>query len=271
MAWNNTHCIDLELSSSQYLSHATNVIWDLSTGSIEAWINLESDVGGTDYTIISTETGGVGFALKVTSSTGNKLAFSINGGTGHVMNAGSTTLSLATWYHVAVAWDTAGAKIYLNGVQDATVTDSATISPSTNELRIGNSSVSTRLFDGKIDDIRIWNTKKTAADILASYRKELVGTETGLVSYWKLDNALTDSTTSAQTLTNNSAAVFSTSVPFIDGSFSDSMSPTESLSISVGWAISNSDSASPTESLSIKFGWGAQTKNSATFTPQNKS
>jgi len=42
----------------------------------------------------------------------------------------------------------------------------------------------------------------------------LIGTETGLKGYWKLNDSLLDETTNNNDLTNVNSAVFSTDVPF---------------------------------------------------------
>jgi len=38
-----------------------------------------------------------------------------------------------------------------------------------------------------IDDVRIWYTLKTSAEILASMNSELIGTEPGLGAYWNFN------------------------------------------------------------------------------------
>ncbi|MGH2491036.1 MAG: DUF1735 and LamG domain-containing protein, partial [Candidatus Limnocylindria bacterium] len=40
---------------------------------------------------------------------------------------------------------------------------------------------------GKLDDIRIWNVTRTAAQIAASYQTELSSAPAGLVANWKFD------------------------------------------------------------------------------------
>lgn len=65
-----------------------------------------------------------------------------------------------------------------------------------------------------IDEVRVWNTTRTGANILADYQTQLTGSEKNLQAYWKLDNALTDSTANANTLTNVNTAIFTSDVPF---------------------------------------------------------
>ena len=42
-------------------------------------------------------------------------------------------------------------------------------------------------FDGKLDEIRIWNIVRTENEIKASKEIALLGDEDGLVGYWMLD------------------------------------------------------------------------------------
>jgi hypothetical protein len=42
-------------------------------------------------------------------------------------------------------------------------------------------------WEGKLDDVRIWNVARTSAQIAASYRTELSGPQTGLVANWRFN------------------------------------------------------------------------------------
>lgn len=44
-----------------------------------------------------------------------------------------------------------------------------------------------RFLDGKLDDVRIWNTVRTAAQINDNKNIELTGSETGLVAYYPFE------------------------------------------------------------------------------------
>ena len=44
-----------------------------------------------------------------------------------------------------------------------------------------------RYFPGEIDEVRIWNTDRTSAEIRANMHHELQGNEANLVAYYKLD------------------------------------------------------------------------------------
>ena len=116
---------------------------------------------------------------------------------------------------------------------------------------------------GNIDDLRFWTTVRTGAQLLSDCNHELYGTETGLYGYYKFNNDLTDSTANAN---HGSAGTgygadpngysFSTSIPFLDGPSSASISPSTSPSLSpsasgsASSSLSGSPSVSPSSSAS---------------------
>lgn len=67
-------------------------------------------------------------------------------------------------------------------------------------------------LNGSIDDIRVWSEVHNGA---SDYNCQIAGSETNLNAYWKLNNALTDSTSNANNLTNTGSTPFNTtSLPF---------------------------------------------------------
>ena len=121
------------------------------------------------------------------------------------------------WFHVAASYDYINkeVRVYVNGViQDIYHYDSfgihqnvgpvATvnlknpdINPFANNtfpLLIGARSPSIEggnpamFFKGKIADVRFWNTVRSGSEIDADKNKQLTGTETGLMGYWKLND-----------------------------------------------------------------------------------
>ena len=49
-------------------------------------------------------------------------------------------------------------------------------------------------YKGSIDEVRIWNVGRTADQIAANMRKELVGNEAGLVGYWNFNDSTVTTT-----------------------------------------------------------------------------
>jgi len=229
----NTHSIDLELSSSQYLSitDGDQTGLDLTTDfTIEAWIKLEQlpSTAGNSFYIISKATTGSTLSYWIyIDFTNNKLTinFSDNGAfDDHYTRMVSDNAivdgdDVGEWVHIAVTVDISvpSAVMYKNtNVVADTVTASfaTSIYDSNSTVMIGAVLDVEKYFDGLIDEVRVWSDVRTAQEISDNYDKELVGNEAGLVAYWKLNNSLLDETANNNDLTNNGNATFSTDTPF---------------------------------------------------------
>ncbi|UAY53107.1 LamG-like jellyroll fold domain-containing protein [Ferruginibacter albus] len=97
-----------------------------------------------------------------------------------------------TWYHVAGVMDYANhnTKLYLNGQLVDTKTNTQLPFSRNIATRIGTQPVQgDSAFDGKMDEIRIWNYPRSAAEIAANYNQCLTGNESGLVAYYHFNEA----------------------------------------------------------------------------------
>lgn len=91
------------------------------------------------------------------------------------------------WVHLAGVYDGAW-KLYRNGELVATGTDNIGAVVMNAKWAIGaRGSGTERFFAGDIDEVRIWNIGRSAADVAAHYKSLLSGSEAGLVGYWRLD------------------------------------------------------------------------------------
>ena len=88
-----------------------------------------------------------------------------------------------------------------------------------------------------IDDVRLWSVVRTGTEINNNKSIQLLGTETNLNAYWRLNNNLVDKTANGNTLTNNGSAVFSTDTPFVNSGISTADASTSETSDSfIGFA-----------------------------------
>ena len=69
------------------------------------------------------------------------------------------------WTHLAVTYDGANLRLYVNGVQTASRALTGSIVTTTGLLKIGGNAVSGEWFNGLIDEVRIYNRALTAAQI----------------------------------------------------------------------------------------------------------
>ena len=121
-----------------------------------------------------------------------------------------------TWYHVAAVRDYANntSKLYVNGaLVDSKSNNHGPINPTLlpgfifgSWTGLGSTDSG---FAGKMDEIRIWNTPRTATEIQANYNKCLAGNETGLVAYYH-SNEKTGSVLHDVSVNANNAALSST-------------------------------------------------------------
>jgi hypothetical protein len=112
-------------------------------------------------------------------------------------------LTLNAWNHVAGTFNNGVTTLYVNGIAVATNTASfASIQASTSQITIGKDPVGVSgYFNGKMDEVRIWNTARTQAQIAGNMNNCLIGNESGLKNYFKLNenagSTVTDLVTSS--------------------------------------------------------------------------
>ena len=110
---------------------------------------------------------------------------------------GTNILSANQWYHVAAVNQGGSRRLYLNGVEQSLSGSALNVSANNNPIRIG-SDYGSRYFDGRIDEVRIWNIAREQADIAADMNSTLSGNENGLVAYYHFNegegNTLYDQT-----------------------------------------------------------------------------
>ncbi len=191
--------------SNDYVSFSQTPAFN-STTTIEAWIKIVIPTGYAiaEPNIVSwgADANSVEFRLGISGNTAT-LQFGIDatGSGGGAWQAiyGSTNINTGNWVHVAVVKNGNTSTLFINGVSETSGTISR--SPSLNTCDIGNlnehGGQQTRYFPGLIDEVRIWNTARTQAEIQANMYKELAGTESGLTNYYKMTNG------SGTTLTDN--------------------------------------------------------------------
>ena len=122
----------------------------------------------------------------------------------------TTSLPLNTWTHVAVSRSTSGVvKLYINGVLDASTATLNLTGSNTNSRVIGGKLVGSNLlgsFSGAIDEVKAWNTERTAQQIVASMGTELIGNESGLIAYYNFNQGAAAATNTTNTTLNNLTA-----------------------------------------------------------------
>ena len=140
------------------------------TGSVtlSAWVSF-SNFDNSLAAVISKYSGTNGYSIEKTAGE-NKLSFWVGDGSDDI-EVTSNTLSATTWYHVVGTNDGTTSKIYVNGSLANSTAQGSPVGP-TGNLKIGMHSeqtASSRYWNGKIDEVAIWNDALTVAEITALY------------------------------------------------------------------------------------------------------
>jgi hypothetical protein len=139
---------------------------DLSSAmTIEAWVNPSALGKAWRTVVLKEQSRQLVYGLYACDKTGFP--------SGHVFSnqqwavQGRGALPLNSWRHLAVTWDGATLRIYVNGAFVAQRATSTTrIVNSAGALRFGgNTSWANEWFKGAIDDIRIYNRNLSAAEL----------------------------------------------------------------------------------------------------------
>ena len=138
--------------------------------------------------------------------------------------SGATGNLAGAWHHVAATFDGTTRRIYLDGaLLNSDTPGSSHAVPNASNLRIGSTN-NTEYFPGSIDEVRVWNVARTAAQLNTAKGVGLPGGTAGLVAYYRLNegSGLTtaDATGTAAnlgTLTNGPAWT-TDAAPVVNGS-----------------------------------------------------
>ncbi len=149
---------------------------------VEAWV--KPDIQGVNNFFVAQGNGGPNTTLHIGYLVTGVLKF------GFGNNDLDTPVAYADrdWHHWACVYSSSGRskRIYRDGRLVASGTGSADYSGS-GLFTLGASPQVPSYFKGEIDEVRIWRVPRSAEEILAGYRRQLAGTETGLVAYWRFD------------------------------------------------------------------------------------
>jgi gliding motility-associated-like protein len=182
----------------------------------ECWFNLgnRTTVTGMESVVTASDAQlceDIGFIFNMPWSGGTGFGWVVSGQTGCGAPKGviATSMSFSpnTWYHAAGVMDysTSTMRLYINGNQ----VNSGTLTiPMSQRMKnsvavtIGNQDVNYNPyhtftpFNGKIDEVRFWNTVRTASEIQANYKACLAANTSNLVAYFKADEGTGNNTVS---------------------------------------------------------------------------
>ena len=176
--------------NSEYVTVPHNDVFNIQTAyTIEAWIFADEWKNlSWQGSIVSKDAQGpdVGYTLRCGDNGVLSFVMSVDNVWNEVLSP--PLMSIKQWHHVAAVVNNGVMTLYIDGMDVASKTYSGTPSNNTNNIAIGESSgFSGRLFDGVLDEIRIWNTARTQAQLNDNKTADLSGNESGLVAYYPMN------------------------------------------------------------------------------------
>jgi hypothetical protein len=156
--------------SGDYLTanFITNTDFEFTAGedfTLECWVRVNSFTQFNGLISLATTRSGNEYTLYIEGIAGSYYLRAATFGGGN-LSAGTTTLSTATWYHVAVTREGTTVRLFVNGNLEDTDTRTFTAGQQSN-IRIGSFGDGSLALNGWIDEVRISNTARYTAAFTA--------------------------------------------------------------------------------------------------------
>ncbi|MBI2327901.1 prepilin-type N-terminal cleavage/methylation domain-containing protein [Candidatus Curtissbacteria bacterium] len=141
-----------------------------NTITLAAWIK-PSRTGANEQVVGKWGAGQDSYQFRINSNNGcnsttNRITFRVESNSNCVLS--NTALTAGPWWHVVGTYDGANLKIYINGELDATAALITNLTDKTGSFSVGRNDDG-NYFQGVVDDVRIYNSALTAAEITNLY------------------------------------------------------------------------------------------------------
>jgi len=178
---------------------------------------------------------------------------------------GTTSVGTGAWHHAAATYDGSNLKVYLDGfLEDSVFVGQPCGSDGTHPVGIATGldrqGDPEGFLDGTIDEVRIWSTARTAAQIAANFNNRITGTASGLVARWGLDEGTGTAVASSAGTTLNGTIIgtpttgwnWSNAAPF---NLASPTAPAPPTALNLG----------PVTSSNVHLTWADNSNNEAEF------
>jgi gliding motility-associated-like protein len=185
----NGNAIDLDGTNDYIAAPLPTVFNNIGANSftVEMWVTRESPT--TTSRLFFAQLDSNNFATILVSLSGvpylyirdNSITYSVDT---------RTSIPVNQWTHLAFKWNATSKTItvLINGVElQNTVSGGTSSWGNDNRMTIGSRTDSAQFFNGKIDELRIWNQERNNAAIVASMNTCVSETDANLVAYYRLD------------------------------------------------------------------------------------
>jgi PKD repeat protein/glucose/arabinose dehydrogenase len=150
---------------NDWVTVADSALLDLTTGmTLSAWVFPTGH--GTFCTVVMKERPETEVYGLYSSTADERPGAGISrSGTSLVGISGSRALPLNTWTHLAVTYDGTTLRLFVNGLEVKRRSAPGALLTSGNPLRIGGNSIRPEFFQGRIDDVRIYDRALTVTEV----------------------------------------------------------------------------------------------------------
>ncbi|MFA5908367.1 MAG: LamG-like jellyroll fold domain-containing protein [Vicinamibacterales bacterium] len=182
--------------SSSWVTVADANSLDFTTGmTLSAWVRPTSVSGDYRTVMLKERAPGLSYALYGTDGASRPPAGYINTGGSDLAAIGPSNLAVNTWTHLALSYDGATMRLYVNGSLANSRSAAGSIQTSTGALRIGGNGVWGEYFAGSIDEVRAYNRALTQAEIQADLNTPVSGAPA--TGAWTLSGTISPAATGA--------------------------------------------------------------------------
>ena len=130
---------------------------------LEAWVRPNSVVNYRTL-ILKERPGELVYGIYSSTDTGRPSANATIAGSSREL-VGTSAIPVAAWTHLAVTYDGATLRLFVNGTQASQLAAAGAMPTSTSPLRIGGNAVWAEWFNGLIDEVRIYSRALSAGEI----------------------------------------------------------------------------------------------------------
>jgi uncharacterized protein YjdB len=170
---------------------------DFSTGTVEAWVKPGASSNNQGFVMMRPSVGSTRWSAHINQS-GSSIGI-FDGSTYNPVSVGTITAN--TWYHVALVFNSGNTAVYVNGVLKGSTGNGINAGVTGNPFTLGNNDAgyANEDFLGEMDEVRIWSTARTTAQILANKDAIITSSALGLIANYHFNQGLAAGANSAVT------------------------------------------------------------------------
>ena len=169
---------DMASQTRDYLDYSPESVINSQKGTVMAWVKPDG-LNSVNQYVLATGIDGISARVYLYINTSGNWAAAVGATSG-----GGGMATVQEWQHIALTWDGATARIYLNGVETVNFGYTGMVGTLASTLRIGNNIAATTPFNGWIDEVAILRRAVPASEILAIYESDApVFAETSVFSF----------------------------------------------------------------------------------------